>query len=81
MNTVNNTTKRGFQKAYNMLPAGEQDRVREKIKETCDWQHSTFYAKLNGNTPIKKLEKAALEAIFKAWDIDVWKGEYLTKAV
>lgn len=64
-----------------MLPAGEQDKVKEKIKETCDWPHSTFYAKLNGTTPLRKLEIAALKAIFEAWNIDLKTGEYLKQVL
>ena len=79
MNKGSNTTIRGFQKAYQMLPAGEQDKVRDEIKKTCEWQHSTFYAKLNGNTPIKNLEWQALEEIFEAWNINARTGMYLTK--
>ena len=82
MNRANNTTKRGFLKAYNMLPAGEQARVKSKIMETCDWTaESTFYNKVNGNTPLKKLEVAALDAIFKAWNIDVRTGNYIKQAI
>lgn len=82
MESSNNTTNRGFLKAYNMLPAGEQARIRNKIMDTCDWgADSTFYAKLKGDTPLRKLERTALEAIFKAWNIDVWTGNYIKQAV
>lgn len=75
-NSVTNTSLRGFVKAYNMLPAGEQDKVRAKIQHTCDWPNSTFYAKVNGKTPLRKLEIGALDAIFTAWNIDVFTGKY-----
>lgn len=82
MNTGNNTPNVGFLKAYNMLPAGEQAGAREEMMDTCDWTAATtFYAKLNGSTPIKKLEWAALESIFSKWNIDVRTGEYLKQAV
>lgn len=77
MDRANKTANEGFQKAYNKLPAGEQTSVKEKIKETCDWTNSTFYAKLKGSTPLRKLERAALELIFVSWNIDVWTGEYI----
>ena len=51
----------GFSSAYYLLPSGAQETVREKIKDTCGWRHSTFYAKLNGNTPIKNLKRLHLK--------------------
>lgn len=81
MESSNNTANRGFQKAYNMLPAGEQSKIRAKIMDTCDWNaDSTFYAKLNGSTPLRKLEREALKAIFQVWNIDL-SGNYIKQAV
>ncbi len=80
MEKVNNTTNKGFKKAYNLLPAGEQTKVRKKIQETCGWTTSTFYLRLKGETSLRPLERIALESIFNAWDIDVWTGKSLLKS-
>lgn len=82
MNTGNNTSNAGFLKAYNKLPADQQANVRNEILNTCDWgAATTFYAKVNGNTTIKKLEWAALAEIFSRFNINVRTGEYIKQLV
>lgn len=76
------TQLEGFAKAYDLLPAGVQSNVRDKIKDTCDWQAEskecgTFHNKRKGASPINKLEAKALKTIFAKYNIDVATGEYL----
>nr|WP_321356919.1 hypothetical protein [uncultured Draconibacterium sp.] len=74
----NNTTNGGFRKAWGMLPADEQPKIREKIKETCGWaSNTTFSQRLNGHSEFRPLEVEALKAIFAAWNIDFEKAEYI----
>jgi hypothetical protein len=81
MKSENNTTKVGFSKAYDMLPAGIQASVRARIMQECEWVSSgTFYNKMNGVAPIKLPEWKVLQEIFGESGIDVFTGETLKTA-
>ena len=81
MEKESNTTKVGFLEAYNQLPAGIQGMVRNRIRKECEWEaHTTFYAKVNGTSPIKLPEWRVLREIFAEYGIDVFTGQTLKTA-
>ena len=80
MSSTNNTNLRGFRKAWGMLPADEQPRIKEKIKQTCGWSSdTTFSTRMMGHSELRPLELQAIKAIFAAWNINVETGKYIHK--
>ena len=76
MESVNNTETAGFLAAYEMLPAGIQSKVRERIQKECDWRSDfTFYGKVKGTARIKNPEWKVLEEIFADYGIDAHTGK------
>ncbi len=78
INTIK-TVKRNFIKAYGMVPAMYQTRLREAIIEECGWSGLTvFHHKRKGNSKIYRLEIPVIVKHFATYNIDAWSGEYLS---
>jgi len=71
-----NTPLRGFQKAWDLIPAGEISKVKQQILSDTGWKDSTFYKKRTGTNPLNKMEVYFLTRIFEAQGISI-DGTYL----
>lgn len=82
MEVKNNTTKVGFSKAWDLVPGGKQQEVREEIQQKCEWSsRQTFYNKLSGKFPITYPELMVLKSILEPFNIDPETGAYIKQLV
>ena len=61
-----------FHKAYYELPVGLYSEVKREIMEETGWKTSSFYNKLRGSRPFKKLEIKAVADVFRKHGVDVF---------
>jgi hypothetical protein len=64
----------GFRKAYDNMPHGNIEQVREDIMHLCYWSLSTFKSKINGFRPFRAYEVEQLNQYFAEKGINAWTG-------
>jgi len=65
----------GFRDAFDNLPSRHRLTIRRECQKRMPWSPSSFYYKLNGETPIRENEAEILVEIFARFGLNPWSGE------
>jgi hypothetical protein len=71
--------KGGFVKAFRRFTKEEKPAAMNEICAMCYWSIPTFWIKLTGRRPLRKIEVDVLNKFFAQRGIDAWTGEPLNK--
>ena len=78
---MSNKTK-GFEAAYDLLPAGIQISVRNQIMKACHWKTvRTFHQKKRGEVRVTELEIPHIRNQFAVYNISAFEGTYIKQII
>jgi len=71
---IKNELSRQFNSAYYNLPQDLLETIKTELYESLEWKQRTFYNRLSGFNPIKKIEKPVIEQVFNKYGFKVFNS-------